>query len=1024
MTVQEWFRRRRGIGFSTVKVGGAAGRFARRPSISVSLPPGELLVAVVAVAVLVAVALLASTGMLEVTFLAVGVGASVWGWQRVRMRRTGDLGHDELVHLWSPLAAPSEVSPAQRTLPTLLAPEAGLTKLEGHDEERAELLRWCTDPAAVPVRVLAGVSGVGKSRLAIDVARALPTGWTAGIALPGMTVPIIPAAAAVSAGTAVLIVVDDADTEPAADIAALVRHAAGQDRRVQVRVLLVVRDADTFGTVLDEHMPPGTWESTTLQVLGGDADRRRFFAQAARDFSGLSDEEPLPAWAMPECGPVGADDEPMAVTQTRAALAVLTDDPDRAPAMRTVDREQLADAIHTVEKQRWSTDALEPEAQEEAVVTLLLGGPRRMEDAVSTLRTLPRFRDEDEDDVRAVATWARLLYPAVADDENVEGPWLDPRPALLRGALLALATDRHRSRVAAALDADPQAFLRIAREVADYPRTAALLRTLLTDARLVAVIEVAVLTKALSLRDDLVEALTDRSLPGDDVERLLPITEARMWSPVRVALRRAEVRHLREQAPDGPADEHRPRLACALTGLACTLRDAGAHDDALVPIREAVELCRDLAAAHPDRHTPDLAAALTDLGVSLRELRAHDEALTVTREAVRLCRDLAAVHPDRHLPDLARSLIDLGAVLRAAGMHDEALTAGREAVQRCRELAATGPARHLTDLAAALAGVGACLREIAAHDEALTVTREAVQLYRDVFANAADRHSPDLARALTDLGAVLLAVGAHEDALAAGREAIQRYRDLIPAHRDRHIPDVARALAVLGAGLRETGAHRAALAAGHDAVRLHRELAAADPARHTPDLARSLADLGIGLRGVGSPDEGLAPGIEAVQLGRELAAADPARHTPDLARSLTDLGISLRAWAAHHDAHAATSEAVELGRELAVADPARHTAELVRSLISLGAGLRALGRRPEAVLHEGEAVAWWWQLTQRRPGEFDDHYRDAQRRYFRTFSLYDHEANDLLTAELIARSRVLSYLEGTGSAMEEASTGT
>ncbi len=1004
MTVQERFRRRRGGGLPTVKTAGAA----RRPSVSVSLPrrvgPGELLVAVVAVATLAAVAVLASTGMLEVTLVAVGVGLSVWGWQRVRSCRAADVGHDELVRLWSPQAAPSEVLPAQQTLATLLAPEGGLTKLEGRDEERAELLRWCTDPAAVPVRVLAGVSGVGKSRLAIDVTRALPEGWTAGIVRPGMTAPIIPAV--VSAGTSVLVVVDDADTEPAADIAALIRHAAGADRRVQVRVLLVVRDADTFGTVLDEHVPAGTWEPTKLQVFGGDADRRRFFAQAVRDFRGLSDEEPMPAWAMPECGPVGADDEPMAVTQMRAALAVLTDD----PAMRTADREQLADGIRTVERQRWSSDTLEPEAQEEAVVALLLRGPQGMDDAVSALRTLPRFRDDDEDAVRAVATWARLRYPAVGDDENADGPWLDARPALLRGALLVSAVDRHPAHVAAALEADPQAFLRIARDVVDHPRTAALLRTLLTDAGLVAVIEVAVLTNALSLRDDLVEALTDRSLP--DVERLLPITEAPLWSPLRVALRRAQVRHLREQAQDGPADEHRPRLACALTGLACTLREAGAHGDALVPIREAVELSRDLAAAHPDRHTPDLAAALTGLGVSLRELRADDEAVTVTREAVQLYRDLAATHPDPHLPDLARSLIDLGAVLRAAGAHDEALTAGREAVQRCRELAATSPARHLPDLAAALAGVGVDLRETGAHDEALTVTREAVQLYRDVAANAADRHSPDLARALTDLGAVLLAVGAHEDALAAGREAMRRYRDLTAARRDRHLPDVARALTVLGAGLRETGAHRPALATGHDAVRLHRELAAADPVRHTAGLARALTDLGVGLRGVGSPDDGLAPGVEAVRLHRELAAADPVRHTPALARALTDLGISLRAWAAHDDALAATGEAVELGRELAVADPARHTPELVRSLISLGAGLRALGRRPEAVLHEGEAVAWWWQLTQRRPGEFDEHYRDAQRRYFRTFSLYDHEADDLLTAELIARGRVLSYVEG------------
>ena len=60
---------------------------------------------------------------------------------------------------------------------------------------------------------------------------------------------------------------------------------------------------------------------------------------------------------------------------------------------------------------------------------------------------------------------------------------------------------------------------------------------------------------------------------------------------------------------------------------------------------------------------------------------------------------------------------------------------------------------------------------------------------------------------------------------------------------------------------------------------------------------------------------------------------------------------------------------------------------------------------------DARAVAWWWHLTERRPGEFDDRYREAQRRFFHTFSPYDHDPNDLLTAELIARSRVLARIK-------------
>src|SRR6478735_2393198 len=87
-------------------------------------------------------------------------------WPRARWRSRPDTAYDRLVRLWLPIA-PSGGSPSRRTLWALLAPEAGLTTLEGREEERADLVRWCTEAAGAPVRVLAGASGVGKTRLAV-----------------------------------------------------------------------------------------------------------------------------------------------------------------------------------------------------------------------------------------------------------------------------------------------------------------------------------------------------------------------------------------------------------------------------------------------------------------------------------------------------------------------------------------------------------------------------------------------------------------------------------------------------------------------------------------------------------------------------------------------------------------------------------------------------------------------------------------------------------------------------------------
>jgi tetratricopeptide (TPR) repeat protein len=997
-------------------------------------------------------------------------------WPHPRRRSGVDPAYDRLVRLWLPIAQPGGL-PARRTLRALLAPEAGLTGFEGRDDERAALLRWCTDRAGAPVRVIVGPAGVGKTRLAVELARALPEEWATGIARPGTTAQIVPAAA--GCRRPVLVIVDDADTEPATEIAALLEHTAAAPDRV--RVLLVARSAEAIGlpahpanvatahpdadTTSGPAAGPAAPECTTLRAGGTDDDRRRVFADAVRAFGGLPADAPLPPWAEPGCGPVGGDGEPIGITVARAALA--TD--DRGPVLRTADLRELTEELLRDEQRRWtataadprwSLDGLAPDAQEEALLALLLHRPHRIDDAVATLRTLDRFRLACDEHVHDVATWAAHLYPG-----PIGGRWLDPQPELLRWALYDAAFDRHRSLLLAALHQDPTGYVRIARAAAGHPRLAASLDALLAVVALDPVVEAAVGAgpPGSVLLDHLVAALAVCAPSAVDVERLYPSTVAPTWVPVRIALRRAVVRHRRAAAdartdaptadpvadstseppappPDNPAAEFAghlaadpgdaPRaddtggsdvvgaqaaLAAALTALGDTLSDLRAHADALGPRREAVQIYRDLAAE------PELAAALSDLSASLRALGEHDDALATTREAVRRFRELAIAAPEVHGGDLARALTDLGTDLRTAGAHEDALEASGEAVQRCRDLAAAGPARHLPDLAAALSGLGADLREAGAHADALAVSREAVRLHRDVAANNAERHHSDLARALTDLGVDLHSTGDHDEAVVACREAVRRFQELTAADDD--LAGLARALTALSAALGATGAYQAGITAGHDAVRRYRELAAADPDRHTPDLARALTQLGISLRGLRSSDEGLAVGWEAVQLTRQLAAADPDRHSPDLARALTQLGISLRGLAAHPEALIVTSEAVQLGRDLAVGDPARHVADLARALISLGAGLRALGRRPEALAHEGEAVAWWWYLTQTRPGEFDDGYREAQRRHFHTFSPYEQDPDGLLTTESIARSRVLAYLESRRRAAAATSAG-
>ena len=67
----------------------------------------------------------------------------------------------------------------------LLSWRARLAPLAGRDKDKDTLLQWARQGRNARIRLLSGPGGVGKSRLAAEVAEALRAeGWTAGFVRP------------------------------------------------------------------------------------------------------------------------------------------------------------------------------------------------------------------------------------------------------------------------------------------------------------------------------------------------------------------------------------------------------------------------------------------------------------------------------------------------------------------------------------------------------------------------------------------------------------------------------------------------------------------------------------------------------------------------------------------------------------------------------------------------------------------------------------------------------------------------
>ena len=160
----------------------------------------------------------------------------------------------------------------------LLAPARRIVPFVGRATELASLLDWCSGPEELAVRLISGPRGVGKTRLAREVAlRLAHAGWTC-VDVPDGAEPA--ALAAVPDGAPALLLIDDAETRGPA-LADLLR-AAARDRAGALRVLLVARGAGEWFsrlTMADLAVrtllePARAGDDLPAEVLPGQVDAR------------------------------------------------------------------------------------------------------------------------------------------------------------------------------------------------------------------------------------------------------------------------------------------------------------------------------------------------------------------------------------------------------------------------------------------------------------------------------------------------------------------------------------------------------------------------------------------------------------------------------------------------------------------------------------------------------------------------------------------------------------------------------
>ncbi|MBP2327849.1 tetratricopeptide (TPR) repeat protein [Kibdelosporangium banguiense] len=858
--------------------------------------------------------------------------------------------------------------------------------VRGRAPEIDKLVSWCIDrdESAGVVRMIAGPAGVGKSRLAIEVAERLPQGW-----LTGRLTSVAGAVDRIAATSQpALIVVEDA--ENLADLDTLLRQAGRHPAKLRILVL----------TRAPERLPTSPSLSDpvircVLAPVGGRNDRKRWYGEAVRAYAeqlGL----PVPELTKEK---IGDDEDTFLLLQARALLAVL----DR-PGRHRASLAAISSDLVGLETQRWTRDALpltcDAEVLAEAVTVLMLLTSVTTAEAAGLLSRVPQFSHESAQETRVVvARWAfrqysrgldgrldvqphlvgeRLLLDTLArTPELLAGPAADAVPVLARACrtfsgnlpvLLGLV-DGDRSLLPTVCSAVIEQGIvgsDVDTALADLVRRHGMTAEIAAagpQGTPRAAMDVTNLTEQ-DLRDVLGEDYMDRS---DINVRLEGLHIPDAYPRVRCALQEVHVQHCRILAENQPMWAHGPDLVTALLGLASLQRVAGVSQQAVVSAREAVEITRKQARQEPDERPVRLAFALDRLSTHLSDVGLTHEALEASTEATVILQSGAA-QEDPDDASVAESYYTHAHRLSEAGRYSEAAAAIEKAVHIYQALVSREPGKHLLELVHAFSHQAEVFYSLRHHDDALTAIRSAIEIQRELA-------DTGLGDSLVRLAHGLSRLDQNRDALAAATEATEICRQLAADAPDQFKPALARALHSLARCLNAVTKTTEAVKAMQEAVLIQQLLAERSPERYQSGLALLLTDFATILSDSGDSEQALKASERAQRIQRALMAAQPDENTVFLAYSLANHAVHL--WRCNHRQQATKTltEATDMYRALAEHEPEAHRDDLARCHLRMATMLEDSGKTTDAIEAYRDAAALLRSAEQNEPASYGSIYR-------------------------------------------------
>ncbi len=689
----------------------------------------------------------------------------------------------------------------------LLRAEEEIVPFDPARQPDLEALNHWLDSHEFPlaVRLMTGVGGVGKTRLALELCRLrLESGWLAGlldnaVQSNGDMASAWRALQQHSPPQPLLIVIDYAETRQKA-LLSLINAMMAAPRELPTRVLLLARDGGEWWDNLPsqesacESLLSGYATTGPYALLPLHAEHSDLMAAYHRALRAFAETLRVPAPnGTPELK--GEHFRRPLYLQMAALLALHGERPTTA--------EGLTKALLNHERRYWQgilTEHHGPEPVRQAHLLLTLA---TLAGGFATPREAKPYWEQAIEEKSHKASLAPLfatlkpLYPGKQGLEPV-------RPDLLGEALVAQA---------------------LLQEATAQPLLAAVLSSRANQSTRRHALTV--LARLSNHRPDLHEVLVEalaQQLPGccQDLVAVGIATQGNLPSLAERAFSRLSISGKRQST--GLLKPLLREKSIQFAGLTCLIdgflaeqaherwqqvtkkrrkdtEEKAAYASCLVNYSNSLVLSGDKASLHHAEHAQKLfhelvqvdqnrfefafATSLNNLANRLSDAGKNEEALQHAQQAMDIYKRLANKNPDRFEPDLAISLSNLANHLSDAGKNEEALQHAQQAMDICKRLAEKNPDRFEPDLAISLSNLANHLSDAGKNEEALQHAQQAMDICKRLAEKNPDRFEPDFANSLNTLANRLSDAGKIEEARQHTQQAMHIRQRLANNNPDR-----------------------------------------------------------------------------------------------------------------------------------------------------------------------------------------------------------------------------------------------